>query len=172
MRQAMDALSAHFAQHPHNAVAPDRPAIATVTSGLRCEARGPKGELLVTDMPPAIDGEGSAPTPGWFLRAALASCDATVITMRAAQLGITLERLEVEVGGTSDHRGLLGVDDRIPAGPLALHVTVRIAAPGASDAQLHELVAWSERHSPVGDALRRALPVTLHVVTGAAQPSA
>lgn len=84
----METLASHFAAHPQDAASHDKPAIATLESGWRCNAAGPKGELLVTDMPKAIGGDGTAPTPGWFLRAALANCDATVIAMRAAQLNV------------------------------------------------------------------------------------
>jgi len=46
-------------------------------------------------MSKELGGGGSAPSPGWLLRAALASCDATVIAIRAAQLGVTPTALEV-----------------------------------------------------------------------------
>jgi uncharacterized OsmC-like protein len=159
----METLASHFAAHPQDAVSRDRPAIATLESGLRCKAVGPKGEVLVTDMPKAIGGDGTAPTPGWFLRAALANCDATVIAMRAAQLGIALTQLEVTVGSESDNRGLLGQTDSVPAGPMGVQVTVRIAAEGVPAQVLHDLVRWAEQHSPVGDALRRAIPIEAEV---------
>lgn len=164
IRQSMEKLASHFAAHPQDALSQDRPAVATLESGLRCKAVGPKGESLITDMPSAIGGEGSAPTPGWFLRAALANCDATVIAMRAAQLGMALTKLEVIVGSQSDNRGLLGEADSVPAGPSSVQVTVRIAAQGVPAKDLHDLVRWAERHSPVGDALRRAIPLEAEIL--------
>jgi len=163
IRQSMEQLAKHFAAHPQDAISPDKPAVATLESGLRCKAVGPKGETLVTDMPAPIGGGGSAPTPGWYLRAALANCDATLIAMRAAQLGIELTELEVTVGSRSDNRGLLGDFDGAPAGPLDVQLTVRIAAPGVPEQALRDLVHWAEAHSPVGDALRRALSVQAEV---------
>lgn len=121
-------------------------------------AEGPNGAVLVSDMPKGIGGGGTAPTPGWFLRAALANCDATVIAMRAAQLGVVLTRLEVTVDSESDNRGLLGVGDVAPAGPLSMRVHVRVAADNAPPELLRQIVDWAESHSPVGDALRRAIP--------------
>ena len=165
VREAMDRLASRFAASPQHAVGPDKPAVATLESGLRCRATGPKGETLVTDMPQAIGGGGTAPSPGWYLRAALANCDATVIAMRAAQLGIALTALEVTVGSDSDNRGILGTADA-PAGPLAVQLTIRIAADGVPEQALRDLVEWAERHSPVGDALRRALPVRTQVQVG------
>lgn len=163
IRQSMEQLAKHFAAHPQDAISRDKPAVATVESGLRCKAVGPKGELLITDMPAPIGGGGSAPTAGWYLRAALANCDATMIAMRAAQLGIELSELEVTVGSRSDNRGLLGDVDGAPAGPLDVQLTVRIAAPGVPEQTLRELVHWAEAHSPVGDALRRALSVQAEI---------
>lgn len=163
IRESLDQVARHFIDHPEDAVSQDKPAVAILESGLRCRATGPNGATLVTDMPPAIGGTATAPTPGWFLRAALANCDATVIAMRAAQLGIVLTQLEVTVGSESDNRGLLGVGDAAPAGPLGVHVAVRIAAEGASEQQLRDIVRWAEQHSPVNDAVRRAVPVTMDV---------
>jgi uncharacterized OsmC-like protein len=81
-------------------------------------------------MPTGVGGGSSAPSPGWLARAALASCDATVIAMRAAELGIPLQGLEVTVDSESDDRGLLGMDDAVPAGPLSSRILVRIVAEG------------------------------------------
>lgn len=166
IRQSMEQLAKHFADHPQDALTQDKPAVASIESGLRCKALGPKGESLVTDMPAPIGGGGSAPTPGWYLRAALANCDATMIAMRAAQLGITLSQLEVTVGSRSDNRGLLGAAEGVAAGPLDVQLSVRIAAPGVPAQTLHDLVHWAEAHSPVGDALRRALSVKADIQVG------
>lgn len=87
-----------------------------------------------------------------------------MIAMRAAQLGITLTRLEITVGSQSDNRGLLGASESVPAGPSSISVTVRIAAVGVPAQELEEIVRWAEMHSPVGDALRRAIPVKAEVL--------
>jgi uncharacterized OsmC-like protein len=157
-------VAKHFAGHPQDALSLDKPAVALLEGGLRCRAVGPRGSVLVSDMPAALGGAESAPTPGWLLRAALANCDATVIAMRAATLGITLTRLEVTVGSQSDDRGLLGVSESVAPGPLSVQVGVRIAAAGASPEALRELVHWAELHSPVSDAVSRAVPVATEVV--------
>jgi len=163
IRQSLEQAARHFAENPHDAVSQDKPAIAVLESGLRCRTEGPNGATLVSDMAAPFGGGGSAPSPGWLLRAALANCDATLIAMRAAQLGIVLTNLEVTVGSESDDRGILGVSDSVPAGPLTIRVSIRIAAEGASEVQLHELVQWAEAHSPVNDAMRRVVPVATQV---------
>lgn len=141
----------------------DKAATAVVEDGLRCRAEGPNGALLVTDMPQAIGGGGVAPSPGWLLRAALANRDATVIAMRAAQVGVAPTALEVTVDSESDDRGLLGMDDAIPAGALSMRTRVHIAADGVPPERLLEIVTWAETHSSVGDVVRRAVPFTTEV---------
>ncbi len=140
----------------------DRPASAVIEEGLRCRVQGPDGWTLATDMPPPVGGKGSAPTAGWMLRAAWAACDATAIAMRAAELGIALTRLEVAVESESDFRGLLGIGDVAP-GPLFARMKVKIAADGVEPDRLRELVEWADGHSPVGDALRRSVPLEVEV---------
>jgi uncharacterized OsmC-like protein len=164
IRQSIGQVAKHFAEHPQDALSQDKPAVAVLEAGLRCRAEGPNGATLFSDMPPPLGGGGSAPSPGWLLRAALANCDATVIAMRAAQLGIVLKTLEVTVASESDDRGVVGVFDSVPPGPLSVQVRVRIAADDASAKELRELVHWAEKHSPVSDAVRRAVPVTTEVV--------
>ena len=67
------------------------------------------------------------------------------------------------VDSESDDRGLLGMDDAVPAGPLSSRVRVRIVAEGVDPQRLHELVEWADRHSPVSDAIKRAVPTTVEV---------
>ena len=83
--------------------------------------------------------------------------------MRAAELGIPLQSLEVTVDSESDDRGLLGMDDAVPAGPLSSRILVRIVAEGIDPQRLQELVEWADRHSGVSDAIRRAVPTTVEV---------
>ena len=124
---------------------------------------GPNGAALVSDMPEGVGGGDSAPSPGWLLRAAVASCDATVIAMRAAQEGVELSTLEVTVDSESDDQGLLGMDDSVPAGPLSTRIRVKIAAEGVQPEKLREIVQWADHHSPVSDAVQRAVPTTVEI---------
>jgi uncharacterized OsmC-like protein len=94
-----------------------------------------------------------------MLRAALANCEAVMIALRAAQLGVPLRELVVRVDSLSDDRGMLGMDDSKPAGPLNMKVSIRIGAEGVSAEKLRAIVEWAEKHSPVGDPLERKIPV-------------
>ena len=117
-------------------------------------------------MPASVGGDGSGASPGWLLRAAQASCVATLVTMRAAQLGITLDSIEVTVNSESDDRGILGLDDQTPAGPLSGRIAVTLAATGVDDARLDAIARWGIEHCPVVDALVRSVPVAIEVRAG------
>lgn len=165
IRDALAGVTRHFEQNPAAGPSTDSTAVAVWQGGLRCQAKGPNGATLTSDMPAAVGGAGESPTPGWLLRAALANCNASMIALRAAQTGITLTKLEVSIDSDSDDRGLLGLADA-PPGPLLVRVRVHIAAEGATPAQLQAVVDWADQHSPVADALRRAVPLTLSTEIG------
>ena len=166
IRNAIEAASAYLTEHPAEARATDSPATARVVDGLVVQVSGPGGLSLTTDMVPSVGGTGTAPSPGWLLRAAEASCVATLITMRAAVLGITLDTLEVTVDSESDDRGLLGIADGVPAGPLTGRVAIRIEAAGVDPATLEDVARWGVHHCPVCDALERPVPIEIQVSTG------
>jgi len=90
-------------------------------------------------MAPEVGGEGSATSPGWYMRVALATCDATVMAMKAAREGIELNALEVTVDYESDARGTLGIGDSVHPGPLDMSVKVRIGADGVPEEKLRLL---------------------------------
>jgi len=165
IRAALEGAGAYLAEHPDEARYTDSLATARLESGLRVAVEGPAGERLVTDMPPSVGGSGSAPSPGWFLRAAVAACALSLATMRAAQLGMSGFHCVVEVDSESDDRGILGLDPSTPGGPLSMRIGFRMAAEGANLAQLEEIAVWAADHCPVSDAVRRGVPVHIEVTT-------
>lgn len=160
INDALESMSKAIAADPAKAKAKAAPATARLLEGLQCEVTGPRGEKLLTDMPPAMGGAAAAPNPGWFFRGSLASCTATLIAMRAARRGVHLRVLEVTVDSDSDHRGILGLDEAVPAGFTALRMRVKIGADGA---ELRSLVEWGEAHSPVTCTVRDAPPRRLEI---------
>lgn len=155
-------LRGYFDEHPDRAVAADSSAVATMGANLRCEVRGPHDAAVVTAMPKGLGGDGSAPTPGWYLRSAIASCAATSIAMRAAELGVRLDSLEVQVDSTSDGRGLLRSADARP-GLLEAHMTVSVSAPGSPPELVEQLIREADLGSPVGESLRNSVSLTTTV---------
>jgi uncharacterized OsmC-like protein len=132
---------------------------------LRAEVHGANGEKLVTDMVAGIGGQGEHPSPGWYYRAAIASCVAATIGMEAAKEGIELTSLEVEVDSESDDRGILGMDDSVPSGPLSTRIEVRAKAEGIEDGRLRQVLETGVKRCPVSDATKRAVDVSLEIET-------
>jgi uncharacterized OsmC-like protein len=163
IRDAIEKASAYLTQHPDEAVYTDSVATATLEERLHVRVVGPGGEVIETDMPTSVGGRASAPSSGWFLRAAEAACVATLVAMRAAQLGISLSDLEVSVDSVSDDRGILGLDPAIAAGPLRGRVAIRLSADGATAEDLDTLAHWAVDHCPVVDAVRRSVPIDVQV---------
>lgn len=164
---AIDRLTTILQRRPEFGLHGDTPAIARWERGLRVVSAHENGTRVATDMPVELGGDGKQVTPGWLMRAALASCAATVIAMAAAAEQIELATLEVSANSRSDARGLLGVADAagapVSAAPLDVELTVRIRAPGVEPDRLRALVEKSHGHSPVSNALSQLVPVSLRI---------
>jgi uncharacterized OsmC-like protein len=165
IRSAIEGASRHLAEHPEAATDTDAAATAVQEEGLRFRVDGPNGSLT-SDMAKSVGGGATAPTPAWLMRAALASCDASLVAMEAARDGVELTDLQVTVESDSDFRGVLGVDSSVRPGPVRVRVRIELTAPDASEERLREIVQRAEAHSPVRDALAREVSMTTELVTG------
>ena len=156
---ALQKISSVMVADPEKAHTKGTPATARLVDGLRFEVTGPTGESALTDMPAAMGGASSAPAPAWLLRAAIASCTASVIAMRAAQIGVHLKTLEATVESEVDQRGMLGLGESVSAAFTSMRLRVRIAAANVAPEDLRALVRWGDAHSPVASTVRDS-PVT------------
>lgn len=163
IQNSVNDVITYLSENPQDALSTSAPITAVMEDGLRCRATGDKGESIITDMPKAVGGGETAPSPGWLARAALATCDATRIALRAAELGITLETLEVTTDSVDDDRGLFGIDKSVRAGSLSIRTRVTIGAAGVDEQTLHEIVDYAVTHSPVADSCRGETPSTVEV---------
>ncbi len=159
IRAAIDGAMAYLTDHPDEARYTDSVAIAHIEHGLRVRVEGPNAESVTTDMPSSVGGDGSAPSAGWLLRAAVAACTLTLIAMRAAHQGVELGDLEIVVDSESDDRGILGLDPAIPAGPLSMRIAVR--SDGEVSPELRDILDWGIEHCPVSDAVKRAVALSV-----------
>ena len=164
IRAAVEAAVDYLTEHPDEARYTDNEAVARVESGLRIVATAADGSSVATDMSRGIGGTASAPSPGWLLRAAEATCVATFIVLRAAQLGRDVDGVEVAVDSESDDRGLLDIDRSIPAGPLSVAIRVSGHVVGGTADEFDAIATWAVDHCPVVDALRRSVPVAVQVI--------
>src|SRR5260370_38876286 len=77
---------------------------------------------------PAVGGSGDVPCSGDLLLGALAACQETTIRMVAANMGIELESLRVEIEADWDARGTLAMGD-YPIGLTAIRSMTRVTVP-------------------------------------------
>jgi uncharacterized OsmC-like protein len=161
--EAIRNATAYLSDHPEEARYTDSAAVATLDKGLKVTVSAPDGRKVTTDMPTGVGGNDTAPSPGWLFRAALAACDTTLIAMRAAMLGMELDKVEVTIDSESNDYGILGIDDSTPAGPLSVRTKVRVRAREADAPAMRELVEWAIAHCPVCDATKREVPMTLEI---------
>ena len=162
IRNKILSLENYFMSKPDRGPKADVPARAVVERGLRCRVYSPDGKSITTDMSASLGGSASANSPGWLSRAAIASCDATLLAIRAAYLGIELDSIEVNVEATSDGRGML-LDEGILPGSAEIRVRFEVGSRKASPEQVRDLVDWVVAHSPVGADISRAVDLKVEI---------
>ena len=106
-------------------------------------------------------GDGGAPDPGVFGRAALGSCLAQGYAVWAAKLDVHIDTLAVEVHTGYDARGMFGLAD-LPPGWTGVRYVVTVASP-APEADVRRVLDAADAHSPLLDDFRRALTVEREV---------
>lgn len=169
---ALQRVTAALTRRPAAGLHDDATATTRWDGGLRMVTHNADGLQVVTDLPAEVGGAGGAVTPGWLLRAALASCATTCIAMRAAIEGIELTRLEAQVDSRSDLRGLMCMNDSdgnpVSPGPMDMAMRVRVAALGVGPDRLRALVESACRGSPMSCAVETPVPLALQIEVDAA----
>jgi uncharacterized OsmC-like protein len=89
---------------------------------------------------------------------ALGTCQEIMYAACAALMNIPLNKVKVNVDGDIDIRGLLAMDDSIPAGYSKIGFETTIES-DADKETLKKLVDTVEAHCPVMDTLVRSIPV-------------
>ena len=126
----------------------------TVTKGLTCHVQ--EGDWkFVSDMTEQVGGNGTGPTPGVFGRAALGSCLAIGYMMRAAELGVSIDSLEVEVQADYDDGALFGTVQDKPPGYLEVRYAVMVDS-DAPQEDILKVIDEADKHSPYLDVFSRA----------------
>ena len=125
--------------------------------GTRARVHTPKGVELY------IGGKGELGAMSATLASFLA-CEVDLLATRATMEGIELEKLTVEGKGFFDLGRYYGVAKKPSPGFKRVEYTIRIKAKNATPRQLKRLTRLCETASPVGDTLKRKVPVELKVV--------
>lgn len=133
--------------------------------GTTCEVKH-KHWTFKVDIGKTEGGNDAGPGPGILERGALGSCLAIAYSQHAALMGVPIENIEVDVESDLDARGMLAIDDR-PPGFRELRYKVKINSP-ASEEEVMKVIEKADKHSPVLDDFKRAIPVKreVDIVTG------
>ena len=116
------------------------------------------GHSFTVDEPPALGGANAGANPVEYALASLGSCQAITYRVWAAQLGIRLDTVNVEIDGDIDLRGFFGIDDKVRPGFGAVRIKVNLGGPEPA-ARYEELAAAVDAHCPVLDLFRNPVPV-------------
>ena len=124
------------------------------------------GHKFTVDEPEALGGSNVAANPVEYALAALGSCQAITYRVWAAQLGVKLDRVEINIDGDIDLRGFFGIDKGVRAGFNAVRIRVNLAGP-EDPSRYADLAAAVDDHCPVLDLFRNPVPVERTLVSGA-----
>jgi uncharacterized OsmC-like protein len=119
-----------------------------------------RDHTLTADQPFGFRGTNLGFKPSELLLAALAACQEVTWRLYAESLGIDIKNISIELRGTQDLRGFMGLDETIPPGFMEVEGEVRIDS-SASATELEELQKLVDNHCPVLDDLTRNVPVKL-----------
>ncbi len=149
-------VAARFRDDP--SLAHVRVAVSTeLGEGMRCETTA-RGHTAAADEPRSFGGTDTAQSPVELLLTSLATCQAVTYRLWAAELGIALARIVVDVEGTLDLRGFLGLEEGVAAGYESVRIGVTLEGAEAPE-RYRELAEVADRHCPVFDVLSRPIPV-------------
>jgi uncharacterized OsmC-like protein len=138
-----------------------RSAQADLGDPLHCAARAESTPDITwrSGAHPAVGGTGDVPCSGDLLLGALAACQETTIRMVAANMGIELASLEVEIDADWDARGTLAMGD-YPIGLTAIRSTTRVTVgDDVRGERADRLLRSAEKYCVVLNTLRNGVPV-------------
>jgi uncharacterized OsmC-like protein len=110
---------------------------------------------------PAAGGAGDAPCSGDILASALAICEESTVRSVAANMGVELESVHVNVRIHWDFRGTLAVDRDVPVGATAIEMRTQVKVKdGVDPERAKRMLASAERYCSTLQTLRHGVPVT------------
>ncbi|MGY1433542.1 OsmC family protein [Streptomyces reniochalinae] len=132
---------------------------ATRQAGTTIDSRTAR-YTLESDEPAALLGSDTAASPAEYVLQALAGCYAVTFATHAANRGIELSSLRLDMEADFDLQGFLGLDEKTRPGAQEIRVTVHAESPNTSRGGLLELTAFVQEHSPIRDILAHEVRVS------------
>lgn len=115
---------------------------------------------FVNGEPPILLGNNEGANPVEFLLHALAGCVTTTLVLHAMARGVRIRELSTMLEGDLDIRGLLALDESVSPGYEQIRIQLDVKA-DCSEAELDELIAHAQRHSPVCSTVCRPVEVVI-----------
>jgi uncharacterized OsmC-like protein len=112
IRTALERVRKAFKLRPSTAQGTMRTNLR-LEDGVKCTIRYGDWAFMI-DEPTSMGGENTAPSPGVYGLSALAGCVAMSIKMQAAQDGVPINAIDVDVEADYDDRGIFAMDDMPP----------------------------------------------------------
>ena len=164
LRQIQEPLKARYRSEPDSA------RIVTGASTVACDLQEPRkcavsphgfeSMVIRSGLHPAAGGTGEEPCSGDILAAALAICEESTLRSVAANIGLELESLKVDVEIDWDFRGTMGVDRTVPVGATGIRLKTRVKVKdGVDPERARRLLASAERYCSTLQTLRHGVDV-------------
>ncbi|HKB33309.1 MAG TPA: OsmC family protein [Candidatus Dormibacteraeota bacterium] len=142
---AAHSAATDLADPRHCAVTPTDFPDATIRSGLH----------------PAAGGAGDTPCSGDILASALAICEESTLRSVAANMGVELESVHVDVRIHWDFRGTMGVDRDVPVGATGIEMRTEVKVKdGVDPERAKRLLSSAEPYCSTLQTLRHGVEVS------------
>jgi putative redox protein len=107
----------------------------------------------IGDEPAGLLGTDTGMSPTEYIMQALAGCYTATLTMMAAEKGIDLDGIELDLNFDINLNGFLGLDSNVRKGAKSIRVDVHLTSKTASREELEALVSEMQKNSPIHDTL-------------------
>jgi uncharacterized OsmC-like protein len=116
--------------------------------------------VIRAGLHPAAGGAGDTPCSGDILASALAICEESTLRSVAANMGVELESVEVDVKIHWDFRGTMGVDRDVPVGATGIEMRSSVKVKeGVDPERAKRFLASAERYCSTLQTLRNGVEV-------------
>jgi uncharacterized OsmC-like protein len=116
--------------------------------------------VIRAGLHPAAGGAGDTPCSGDILAAALAICEESTLRSVAANMGVELASVEVDVKIHWDFRGTMGTDRDVPVGATGIEMLSSVKVKeGVDPERAKRFLASAERYCSTLQTLRNGVEV-------------
>jgi uncharacterized OsmC-like protein len=139
---ALQSYKEHITNHAHDAMVNYKVNLEwlggtkskVTTTGIRMgDEQLERNFTYIVDEPEQLLGENTNPTPQEYLLGGMGSCMIVGFAVGASVLGITLEKLEIDLEAELDLRGFLEINPESPIGFKNVKYTIRVKGDGTKE---------------------------------------